>query len=173
MTSHDIKMNQDLDTRGHLIERYMPHDGRFELSIPGTYAIRVSRPSTELNHSVHKPGLCIVAQGAKSVILGSNTFEYNECLLCVYSVEVPVASQVIRASQTEPYLCFTLDIEPERISELVMKVYPHGLPKVQGIGALQLGQNNAPLYRRSFACSTYWNSRATPLTWLRCCWMKF
>jgi AraC-like DNA-binding protein len=94
-------------------------------------------------HVSWQPGLCIVAQGAKRVMLGQQVYEYDESRVLVSAVEVPVAAQVTRASRAEPYLCFRLDFDPQRITELVWKVYPHGLPRVQDIRALYVGQNNA------------------------------
>ena len=57
-----------------LISAYAPHDGCFELSIPGVHAIRRSRMNTELVHGMQQPALCIVAQGAKSVMLGQEVY---------------------------------------------------------------------------------------------------
>jgi hypothetical protein len=45
-----------------LISAYAPHDGCFELRVPGVYAIRRSRTNTELLHAMMRPALCIVAQ---------------------------------------------------------------------------------------------------------------
>ena len=53
-----------------LISAYAPHDGCFELPIPGVYAIRRSQTNMELVHALQQSALCIVAQGAKSVMLG-------------------------------------------------------------------------------------------------------
>jgi AraC-like DNA-binding protein len=142
VTVSENKIASDLSRLAQLISTYAPHDGRFELSIPGACAIRLSQPTPGKVHSCQKPGMCIIAQGAKTVILGQNTYEYDEPRLLVYSLELPITSQVTRASLVEPYLCFTLDIDPQRISELVLKIYPHGLPKVQGIAGLNLGPNN-------------------------------
>jgi hypothetical protein len=55
----------DVAALARVISTYAPHDGRFPLPIPGVYAIRASRPYTELVHTSWQPGLCIVAQGAK------------------------------------------------------------------------------------------------------------
>jgi AraC-like DNA-binding protein len=44
-------------------------------------------------------------------------------------VDVPVASRVVRASPEEPYLSLRLDLDPQRIAELLPKVQPHGLPR--------------------------------------------
>lgn len=125
-----------------LIEKYAPHDGRFDLSIPGVYAARFSKPNAELVHTVHQPGMCIVAQGAKEVMLGQNAFECDHAGILVYSVDVPVAARVTQASTSEPYFSLTLDIDPQRLAELVLKAYPHGLPKVPTVSAVYVEQRN-------------------------------
>jgi AraC-like DNA-binding protein len=123
-----------------LIRAYAPHDGRFELRIPGVHAIRVSRTHPELVHALQQPALCLIAQGAKSVLLGQEVYEYDASRMLVYSVDLPVAAQVTRASPSEPYLSFKLDLDPHKIAELVLKVYPHGLPRVQESRAVYVGQ---------------------------------
>ncbi len=114
-----------------LVRAHTPYDGRFELRMPGVYAIRASRTNTELVHVVQRPALCIIAQGAKRVMLGQEVYEYDASSMMIYSVDLPLASQVTRASHAEPYLSFRLDLDPHKIAELVLKVYPHGLPHVQ------------------------------------------
>jgi AraC-like DNA-binding protein len=123
-----------------LIRAYTPHDGRFELRIPGVYAIRVTRTSPELVHALQQPALCIIAQGAKTVLLGQEVYEYDASRMLVYSVDLPVAAQVTKASPADPYLSFKLDLDPHKIAELVLKVYPHGLPRVQESRAVYIGQ---------------------------------
>jgi AraC-like DNA-binding protein len=49
----------------------------------------------------------------------------------VFSVALPVAGQVTQASPSEPYLALKLDLDPHKIAELVLKVFPHGLPPAQ------------------------------------------
>jgi hypothetical protein len=129
----------DVATLVRLISAYAPHDGRFALRIPGVYAIRASRPNTELVHTVWQPGLCVVTQGAKRVMLGQQVYEYDESRMLVSAVEVPVAARVTRASRGEPYLCLRLDFDLQRIAELVWKVYPHGVPRASEIRAVYVG----------------------------------
>jgi AraC-like DNA-binding protein len=121
----------DSDKLARLIAAYAPHDGSFELGIPELRASRFSRPNRQCVHALQLPCLSILAQGAKSVIVGEEVFEYDSSRMLVYSVALPVASQVTRASQYEPYLSLRLDIDPHKIAELVLKVYPQGLPPVQ------------------------------------------
>jgi len=114
-----------------LIRVHTPYDGSFELRIPGVHVARASRTNTESVHAVAKPALCIIAQGAKCVMLGQEIYEYDASRMLIFSVDLPVAGQVTRASHSEPYLSFKLDIDPAKVAELVLKVHPHGLPRVQ------------------------------------------
>ena len=136
--------NSDLDVErlAQLLLAHTPYDGRFELRIPGVYAIRVSRP-TELLHTTHDPALCLVARGAKRMLLGQEVYDYDASRMLVVSVDLPVASQVIQASRAEPFLSFRLDLDPSRIAELVLKVFPHGVPHRQVGRGLYVGPPTA------------------------------
>jgi len=123
-----------------LIAAYAPHDGSFELRIPGVYAIRRSRIHKDLAHVVQRPALCLVAQGAKSVLVGRDVYEYDPSHLIVFSVDMPVAAQVIRATPAEPYMGFRLDLDPKTVSRLVLSVYPNGLPAVHDSRAIYVSQ---------------------------------
>jgi AraC-like DNA-binding protein len=124
-------MNGDTDKLARLLAAYAPHDGSFELRIPGLHASRLSRANTECFHTLRLPCLCIIAQGAKTVIVGQEIYEYDASRMLVFSVALPIASQVTQASASEPYLGLKLDLDPQKIAELVLKVYPHGLPQAQ------------------------------------------
>lgn len=84
----------DLARLASLIRAHTPYDGSFELRVPGVHVTRASRTNTELVHAVAKPSLCIIAQGAKSVILGQEVYEYDASRMLVFSVDVPVAGLV-------------------------------------------------------------------------------
>ncbi len=123
-----------------LIKAYAPHDGSFELRIPGVHAIRRSRPYSELVHGLQRPALCIVAQGAKRVMVGREAYEYDPARMIAFSVDLPVTAQVTRASGAEPFLCFRLDLDRGKIAELVLRVYPRGLPRVPESRGVFVGQ---------------------------------
>lgn len=116
---------------GRLIAAYAPHDGSFELCFPGVHAIRLSRVNQECVHALTLPSLCIATQGAKTFIVGQDVYEYDAARMIVFSVALPVAAQVTRASQSEPYLALKLDLDPHKIAELALKVFPHGQPLTQ------------------------------------------
>jgi len=133
----------DLVRLSSLIRKYAPHDGSFELSIPGVYAIRNSRMNTELVHAVAKPSLCIIAQGAKRVMLGQEIYDYDASRMLIFFVDLPVTGQVMRASHSEPYLSFKLDFDPRKVADLALKVFPHGLPRVRESRAMCTTQADA------------------------------
>jgi len=111
-----------------LIRSYAPHDGSFPLRVPGVHAIRVSNVTKEATHAIMQASVCIVAQGAKAVMVADDVFRYGAAQIAVYSVDLPVAAQVTEASVAKPYLNLKIDIDPSRLADLATRVFPHGLP---------------------------------------------
>lgn len=117
-----------------------PHDGVFHLRFPGTYAIRLSRMTTEANYATLGPAVCVAAQGAKVVMLGRDLLEYDPAHLLVFALGLPISTQVTRASRKDPYLGFTLDLDPARVQELAARVYPRGVPRASDDRGLYVGR---------------------------------
>ncbi len=129
----------DTSELARLIAAYAPHDGSFALRIPGVHASRASRTNAECVHALRLPCLSIIARGAKTIIVGEEkVYEYDPTRMLVYSVALPVAAQVTKASYSEPYLALRLDLDPRKIAELVLKVYPQGVPPVQERSAIYI-----------------------------------
>ena len=112
------------------IAAYAPHDGTFDLSIPGLQVSRYSRINADCVHAIHVPALCMIVRGAKTVIVGPDVYEYDTSRMLVFSVALPVAAQVTRASLADPYLALRLDFNPQKIADLVLRVFPNGLPSI-------------------------------------------
>jgi len=129
-----------LDTTklARLISAYAPHDGSFDLRIPGLIVSRISRVNKECVHALRVSSLCIVAEGAKTVIVGDEVYQYDASEMIVFSVALPVMAQVTKATPSSPYLSLRLELDPHKIAELVLKVYPRGLPPVQERNAVYL-----------------------------------
>ena len=145
--AHKVARPNEPDTAklSRLIAAYAPHDGSFELRIPGVHASRFSRINKECVHALRVPSLCIVAQGAKTVIVGDEVYEYDASRMIVFSVALPVAAQITQASHSEPYLALKLDLDPHKIAELVLKVYPRGLHPVQERSAVYITPADASI----------------------------
>jgi AraC-like DNA-binding protein len=140
---HDISLATphalELRTLAALLARYAPRDGVFPLRLPGTYALRVGRMTPEPVYATLSPSLCVVAQGAKVVMLGREVLEYDAARMLVFAVDLPVSGQVTRASQREPFLGFKVDLAPARVAELAARVYPRGIPKPSADRGLYVG----------------------------------
>ena len=122
-------LRPDLARLADLLLAHAPFDGSFELRLPGVQVSRASRAHKDFHHAVQRPALCLVAQGAKRVLLGPELYEYDASRVLVYSVDVPVSAQVTQASLEAPYLGVRIDLDPARIADLTAKVYPLGLPR--------------------------------------------
>jgi AraC-like DNA-binding protein len=127
-SAHEGANTQSLGRLANLLAAHAPYDGRFELRVPGVYVVRRSRPTRGLERATVLPALCIVAQGAKTVMLGREVYSYDASRLVVYAVDLPIAGQVTHATQREPFLVLVLKLDPLKIAELALKVYPHGVP---------------------------------------------
>jgi AraC-like DNA-binding protein len=150
MSTPPFPMGPDLESLGpdlarlsELLKAHAPYDGSFDLRLPGVHITRTSRVHKELVHGVLRSSLCIVAQGAKRVLLGPEIYEYDTSRMLVYSVDVPVAAQVTLATLDEPFLGIRLDLDPVRIADLTAKVYPHGLPRREEGRAICVDQVDA------------------------------
>lgn len=69
-------------------------------------------------HSVQRPSLCFVVQGAKEVSVGRAVFRYRSMEFLFSSVDLPMTGQVVEATPAKPYLCLVLEIEPSLVFEL-------------------------------------------------------
>jgi AraC-like DNA-binding protein len=139
-TEERDRSNADVAALARRIALHAPYDGAFELRVPGVYAIRVSQIHAERTHALQRAAVCIVAQGAKSVLVGEEVVHYEPSRIAVYSVDVPVAAQITRASHAEPYLNLKIDLHPQKVNELAARVYPHGLPRQNDSRPVYIGQ---------------------------------
>lgn len=131
MTSRKQRAKADTETLANLVGAHAPYDGVFPLRVPSTHAIRLSQPHRELTHYTQNSCVCLVVQGAKAATVGDETYEYAAGQIAVFSIDMPIGARVIRASAAEPYLNLKIDLDAERIAELALRVFPHGVPHTQ------------------------------------------
>jgi AraC-like DNA-binding protein len=134
-----MQAKSDLSKLANLINAHAPYDGEFALRVPGVSVFRISRPNTSPTHGVASPAVCIIAQGAKSVMIGGDLHEYAGGQVAVFSVDVPIAAQVIKAHPAEPYLALKIGVDAMRITAVAAKVFPHGVPQPKDARALYVG----------------------------------
>src|SRR5699024_12086858 len=114
MAEQILKKQEELAT---LIEQHAKKDGHYATAIPSLSFTRLSK-ITEPTHGIYDNSLCIIAQGAKKVLLGQNDYQYSPAHYLVASVALPVTAQVIDASLDLPYLALKLEIQPSEIFEV-------------------------------------------------------
>jgi AraC-like DNA-binding protein len=128
-----------------LMLRHTPGDGLHATAIPRVTLIRSSR-STEPIHMVHEPAVCLVVQGAKSVMLGDRVLNYDASRFLVVTVDVPLAGHVTQASPAAPYLCLRLDLDPAGLAALVTDAAaPAPAAAARTTRGLELSPVTAPL----------------------------
>lgn len=88
--------------------------------IPGLAFHRRTAPTAPLSVT-YEPCVAVVVQGRKRVDLGRTTLIYDASRFLLTSVDLPVVSQVIEASEESPYLCFRLKLEISIVGELLSR----------------------------------------------------
>jgi AraC-like DNA-binding protein len=67
----------------------------------------------------YEPSVAVIAQGRKRVELGTKAFVYEESQFLLTSVDLPIVSQVIEASEAKPFLALSLRLEMPTVRELL------------------------------------------------------
>lgn len=127
-----------LETLVDLISRHAPADGTYPTSIAGVSLVRSGEPTMPMP-VVYKPTLCLIAQGRKQVIAGSQSYVYDAATYLMASVDIPVMGSVIEASERAPYLCLVVNLDMTTLSELVLR---HPVPETKirrPAAAIELG----------------------------------
>lgn len=112
-------MNSDqLQALNSLLEQSSKQEGITPTAIPGVEVFRASSTTTPLP-VVYNPSLCILGQGQKQVFVGDDVFIYNAGQLLTVTVDLPLQSQITRATATAPYLLLKMEIDAALITELL------------------------------------------------------
>ena len=88
--------------------------------IPGLLLTRRTAPTAPISVT-YEPSLAVVAQGRKRADLGGTTFIFDESRFLLTSLDLPVITRVIEASEEKPYLCFLLKLEMPVVRELLSR----------------------------------------------------
>jgi hypothetical protein len=67
----------------------------------------------------YEPSLLVIAQGRKRVNLGKTSYVFGQSRFLLTSLELPVVSQVITASEEAPYLAFFLKLDISTVRDIL------------------------------------------------------
>jgi AraC-like DNA-binding protein len=108
-----------LEALGKSIARWTDRSDRVETAIPGLILARRDEPSEPVS-IMYEPRVCVIAQGAKRVMLGDESYVYDAHRFLITSVDLPTVVQVIKASREKPYLGLVLRLDQREISQLMV-----------------------------------------------------
>ncbi|QNK01555.1 AraC family transcriptional regulator [Dyella telluris] len=117
------RIAQDREELTARLERLAPEEGVHATAWPSLSLFRADSTGVP-TCAMYGPGLGLALQGAKQILLGQQTFLHEPASYLVTAVDVPVSSQVVRASAEEPCLCLTFRLDAQRIRELLPEVPP-------------------------------------------------
>lgn len=113
-------------------------------AIPGLTLYRHDGP-TQPKSGVYEPSLCLVAQGAKRVHLGSEAYVYDPNHYLITSVHLPTTYEVITANREEPYLGLLLKLGQREMSQLVVDSNLPAPRRQQSSRGMATGEVTLPL----------------------------
>jgi AraC-like DNA-binding protein len=119
-------------------------DGLFITPIAGLGLMRASTESLP-NPMIYRPALCVVAQGAKSIMLGEEVLEHREMQSLVVSVELPAIGKVIRASADQPFLAISLEFDAGVIRQVMDQLDDPPKPNVDSSLGAYVDHLDGPL----------------------------
>lgn len=107
------------DELGKKIARWTDSRQVPEPSIPHLSLIRHNH-TFEPVCGMHEPSVCLIAQGAKRVVVGEDTYEYDAQHYLVTSINLPTIVRIVSASPHSPYLGIKLKLDLKEISHMLL-----------------------------------------------------
>jgi AraC-like DNA-binding protein len=117
--SYNNSFEVAIEALGKSIARLTENEELHTTAVPGLSLFRREAP-TEPITGMYEPSVCLVAQGAKRVRLGDDTYVYDVHHYLITSVHLPTVVQIIEASPEKPYLGLRLKLDQREISQLMV-----------------------------------------------------
>lgn len=100
------------------INKFSEGQIKFDTKIEGL-SLHHSKTPTSPTSYLFSPHLCLIAQGSKQILLGNESYIYDQHSYLISSVDLPIVTQIIEASANEPYLGLTLELDLNAISQII------------------------------------------------------
>lgn len=125
------------------IDRFVGPTGIRETEVPDLLLVRRTRLERPACHT-YEPSVAVIAQGRKRVDLGAKSFLYGESQFLLTSVELPIVSQLVEASEERPYLALLLKLDMSAVRDLLTEEKISVAPASSG-PALATGESSPEL----------------------------
>jgi len=119
-------------------------EGDMNTDIPGLRLYRRSEPSPCVS-AAYQPSLVVFAQGQKRINVGKTIHLCDGSNFLLTSVDLPVVSQVVRASKDEPILGLILDLEMPTVREILSQHEFHLSDQPSDARAMAVGTSSVEL----------------------------
>lgn len=136
-----------IEMRRSLARRIAAHthsEGEHPTAVDGLVLFRHTTPG-DCHWTTCEPSLSIFVQGRKLINLGEAEYLCDGSSFLVSSIDVPIRSQILEASEAVPLLSFRLRLDMSAVQEVLGR---EDLPEPEGFrgrGALAVGQTTAGL----------------------------
>jgi AraC-like DNA-binding protein len=111
------------ERRTELAEKIAAHAraaGAFPTEVPGLTLFRRTRP-TACNCATYEPSVAVFAQGKKRVNLAGTEYLCGASSFLLASIDIPVQSQILEASEEVPMLSMLLRLEMPIVREILSR----------------------------------------------------
>jgi AraC-like DNA-binding protein len=138
---------QTVEMRANLASKISAHihlDAKEATCVPGLSLYRKSAP-TECTSAAYEPELIVFVQGEKHINIGGTTLVCDGSTFLLTSVDLPVVSQVTKASREKPILALMLKLEMPIVREILSQEEFH-VPEVASVArGMAVGESSVEL----------------------------
>ncbi len=127
-----------------IIKRHLAGKGEHVTAIPGL-TIHGRTSSVEPASFVYDPSFALIARGSKRVVLGDQTYVYDESHFLLTAVGLPTIVQVIDASEATPYYSLKMNIDLDLANDLITEVDQAGPDTVTTDAGMAIGRVTSKL----------------------------
>ena len=112
-----------MEMRSELVRKiavHAPGVGEHSTAVPGLLLFRRTKP-TPCYRAIYEPSLAVFAQGKKRINLGGTEYLCEPSSFVLSSIDVPVESQILEASDQVPMLSMLLRLEMPIVREIISR----------------------------------------------------
>ncbi|MEK3916566.1 AraC family transcriptional regulator [Paenibacillus sp. FSL H7-0331] len=131
MPHHTKESSDSLQRLLHLCNTYSFASGIHETGISFVSLLKADRPTT-IQYGFFQPGICVVLQGNKTLIVRNNTYNYGAGDYIASNIDMPIKGQVSQATQEVPYIAIRISFTTDEIASVALDA------KLKTVGENQL-----------------------------------